>query len=102
MGMNGGGNGGITTSSGGGLNYNNIIGSKDDFQSNYFYSRYNPKKETHISRLNLLPSGNTNYLENSFSNNINSSHRFNLNNLYQIDSFSSIRIIPSLVSSKQK
>ena len=96
MGMSGGRGGGITTSSGGGLNYNNIIGAKDDLQSNYFYSRYNPKKESHINRLNLLPGGNTNYIENSLTNNISSSHRFNVNNLYQIDSFNSIRIIPSL------
>jgi hypothetical protein len=96
MGVNGGGRNGITTSSGGGINYNNIIGSKNDFQSNYFYNRYNPQVQRITNRLNLLPNGNTNYLANSFSNNINSGHRFNLNNLYQIDSFNSIRIIPSL------
>lgn len=91
----GGNRSGIVTSSGGGINYNNIIGSKNDFQSNYFYNRYNPQVQRNISRLNLLPTGNTNYLSNSFSNNVNSSHRINLNNLYQIDSFHSLRIIPS-------
>jgi hypothetical protein len=96
MGVNGGGRNGITTSSGGGINYNNIIGSKNDFQSNYFYNRYNPQVQRTTNRLNLLPNGNTNYLANSFSNNINSGHRLNLNNLYQVDSFNSIRIIPSL------
>jgi hypothetical protein len=95
MGM-GGNRNGIVTSSGGGLNYNNIIGTKNDLQSNYFYNRYNPQVQRTTNRLNLLPGGNTNYSSNSFSNNINSSHRFNLNNLYQIDSFHSLRIIPSL------
>jgi len=95
MGM-GGNRSGIVTSSGGGLNYNNIIGSKNDLQSNYFYNRYNPQVQREINRLNLIPGGNTNYFSNSFSNNINSSHRINLNNLYQIDSFHSLRIIPSL------
>lgn len=96
MGMGGSGSGGITTSSGGGVNYNNIIGTKNDFQSNYFYNRYNPKRESQINRQNFLPGGNTNYLQNALSNNINSNHRVNLNNLYQIDSFQSLRFIPSL------
>jgi len=96
MGVGGNRNGGITTSSGGGLNYNNIIGTKNDFQSNYFYNRYNPKIESHINRQNFLPGGNTNYLKNELSNNINSNHRFNLNDLYQIDSLHSLRLIPSL------
>ena len=36
MGMGGGNSGGIKTSSGDGLNYNNILGTKNDFQSNSF------------------------------------------------------------------
>jgi hypothetical protein len=96
MGLGGNRTGGITTSSGGGLNYNNIIGTKNDLQSNYFYNRYNPKMESHINRQNFLPGGNSNYLKNELSNNINSNHRFNLNDLYQIDSLHSLRLIPSL------
>ena len=96
MGLGGNRTGGITTSSGGGLNYNNIIGTKNDLQSNYFYNRYNPKRESHINRQNFLPGGNSNYLKNELSNNINSNHRFNLNDLYQIDSLQSLRLIPSL------
>src|SRR5438552_1799981 len=42
MGAGGCRNSGINTVWGGGLNYNNIIGSKTDFQSNYFYNRYKP------------------------------------------------------------
>src|SRR5436190_6495726 len=41
-GLLGGNNSGINTTFGGGVNYNNIIGTKTDLQSNYLYSRYNP------------------------------------------------------------
>ena len=37
-GLLGGNNSGITTTFGGGVNYNDIIGNKIDFQSNYFYT----------------------------------------------------------------
>ncbi|NOT50916.1 MAG: TonB-dependent receptor [Chitinophagaceae bacterium] len=94
MGMGGGRNSGINTAWGGGLNYNNIIGNKLDFQSNYFYNRFNPKSESHIQREYFFPSGYY-YSQNSFSNNLNNNHRLNLNTLYQIDSMNSIRITPS-------
>lgn len=96
MGINAGGrNSGINTAWGGGLNYNNIIGSKLDFQSNYFYNGYNPNQESHIQRQYLLPDSSYFYNQNSFADNLSNSHRFNLNVLYQIDSMNSIRIIPS-------
>lgn len=95
MGMNGGNrNSGINTAWGGGLNYNNIIGNKLDFQSNYFYNRYNPNTESHIQRQYVLP--DTSYYNvNTYADNLNNSHRFNLNMLYQVDSMNSIRINPS-------
>lgn len=95
MGMNGGNrNSGIITAWGGGLNYNNIIGNKLDFQSNYFYNRYNPNTESHIQRQYVLP--DTSYYNvNTYADNLTNSHRFNLNMLYQVDSMNSIRINPS-------
>ncbi len=97
MGMNSGGrNSGINTAWGGGLNYNNIIGTKLDFQSNYFYNRYNPNSESHIQRQYFLPDSSYFYSQNSFTDNLSNNHRFNLNTLYQLDSLNSIRIIPSL------
>jgi hypothetical protein len=96
MGINGGGrNSGINTAWGGGLNYNNIIGKKLDFQSNYFYNRYNPNQESHILRQYFLPDSSYFYNQNSFADNLSNNHRFNLNTLYQVDSLNSIRIIPS-------
>ena len=64
-------------------NYNNIIGNKLDFQSNYFYNRYNPKSESHIQRQYFLPDSSYFYNQNSFTNNLNNNHRLNLNALYQ-------------------
>ena len=88
-------NSGIKTAWGGGLNYNNIIGTKLDFQSNYFYNRFNPKSESHVQRQYFLPDSSYYYNQNAFSDNLNNSHRLNLNALYQIDSMNSIRFIPS-------
>lgn len=96
MGINPGGrNSGINTAWGGGLNYNNIIGKKLDFQSNYFYNRYNPNQESHIQRQYFLKDSSYFYNQNSVSDNLNNSHRLNLNMLYQLDSMNSIRIVPS-------
>ncbi len=96
MGMNGGNrNNGINTAWGGGLNYNNIIGTKLDFQSNYFYNRYNPNSESNIERQYFLPDSSYFYNQHSVADNLSNNHRLNLNMLYQIDSMNSIRVIPS-------
>jgi hypothetical protein len=92
-GLLGGNNSGINTTWGGGINYNNIIGTKTDFQSNYFYSRYNPLRRTNVERQYFLPANL--YTENSYSNNLSNSHRINFNADYQIDSFHSIKISPN-------
>ncbi|MEI9908751.1 MAG: hypothetical protein WDO71_03215 [Bacteroidota bacterium] len=55
LGVGGNRNSGINTAWGGGLNYNNIIGTKLDFQSNYFYNRFNPNIERHINRRTFCP-----------------------------------------------
>jgi len=92
-GLVGGNNSGINTTFGGGLNYNNIIGTKTDFQSNYFYSRYNPNRQTNTQRQYFLPANF--YKQNSYSDNLNNNHRANFNADYQIDSFHSIKISPN-------
>jgi hypothetical protein len=87
-------NSGVTTAWGGGINYNNIIGNKLDFQSNYFYNRMNPEKESHIQRQYLLP-GTSYYNQNSYTDNLNNNHRLNLNMLFQLDSMNTIRVTPA-------
>lgn len=96
FGLAGGGNNGINTTAGAGVNYNNIIGNKTDWQSNYFYSRFNPKTESHIQRQYFLPDSQYFFNQNKYSNTINNNHRLNLNADIQIDSFHSIRISPSI------
>ena len=88
-------NNGIRTAWGGGLNYNNIIGNKLDLQSNYFYNRLNPKIESEISREYFLPDSSYFFLQHGKANNLNDVHRLNLNLLIQLDSLSSLRIVPS-------
>lgn len=95
LGLGGAGNAGIKTVFGGGVNYNNIIGIKHDFQSNYFYNRFNPNIKSRIFRQNNFGGATNFYNENAFSDNLNNSHRFNLNNLWQIDSMHSLRINPT-------
>lgn len=96
LGMNGARNGGINTAWAGGLNYNDIIGTKLDWQSNYFYNRYNPRMQSRTLRQNILGNTSNFYDELANSDNLNNSHRLNINALYQIDSFHSIRITPNL------
>jgi hypothetical protein len=95
-GMGGGNNNSIRTIWGGGFNYNNIIGNKTDFTSNYFYNRYNPNTESHIQRQYFLPDSSYFYNQNSISNNLNNTHRLNLSADIHLDSFHSIKISPSL------
>jgi len=99
-GLLGGNNTGINTTFGGGVNYNNIIGTKTDFQSNYFYSRYNPNRITNVVRQYFSPANV--YKQNSYTDNLNNNHRLNLNADYQIDSFTSLKITPSLSYQKTK
>lgn len=89
-------NNGIRTIWGGGFNYNNIIGSKTNFTSNYFYNRYNPNTESHIQRQYFLTDSSYYYNQHVFSKNINNSHKLNLSADIQLDSFHSIKISPSL------
>ncbi len=96
MGMNSmGRNAGINTAWGSGLNYNNIIGTKLDFQGNYFYNHFNPKIESHINRQNFLADSSYYYNQDAVTDNMSNSHRWNTNMLFQLDSFNTLRIQPS-------
>lgn len=89
-------NNSIRTIWGGGVNYNNIIGTSTDFTSNYFYNRYSPRIEKETRQQNFLPDGSTlNRVSNSLTNNINNSHKLNLSADIKLDSFHSIKISPS-------
>ena len=92
----GGNNNAINTSWAGGANYNNIIGTKMEVQSNYFYNRYNPVTDQKLSRQYILPDSTYFYNQNSRTNNLSYSNRFNLTYDYLIDSMHSLKFTPSL------
>jgi hypothetical protein len=87
---------GINVISGGGFNYNDAIGSKTDFTSNYFFSRAGQVNESYSRRQYYLPGSSYLLEENENSNNRVNSHLLNLTANYSIDSFHSIRVSPSL------
>ncbi len=90
-------NNSIRTIWGGGINFNDIIGTSTDFTSNYFYNRYSPKIDKETRQQNFLSDGSVlNRLSNSTTNNINNSHRLNMSADIKLDSFHSIKISPSL------
>ena len=94
--MGGGNNNAINTSWAGGANYNNIIGTKMEAQSNYFFSRYNPVTDQKLSRQYILPDSTYFYNQNSRTNNLSYTHRFNLTYDYLIDSLHSLKFTPTL------
>ena len=94
--MGGGNNNAINTSWAGGANYNNIIGTKMEVQSNYFFNRYNPVTDQKLRRQYILPDSTYFYNQNSRSNNLSYSNRFNLTYDYLIDSMHSLKFTPSL------
>ena len=94
--MGGGNNNSINTSWAGGANYNNIIGKKMEVQSNYFYNHYNPVTDQKLSRQYILPDSTYFYNQNSRTDNLSNSHRFNLTYDYLIDSMNSLRFTPTL------
>ncbi len=96
LGSSGNNNSGFRTIWGGGLNYNNIIGKKTQFTSNYFYNHYNPNTERTVERQYFLPDSSYFYNQRSKSDNNNNSHRLNMSADIMIDSFHSVKISPSL------
>jgi hypothetical protein len=89
-------NDGINTIWGGGINYNNIIGNKTEFTSNYFYNRYHPNTESRTQRQYFLPDSSYFYNQHAQTKTLNNSHKLNLGADIQIDSFHSLKITPSL------
>ena len=94
--MGGANNNAINTSWAGGANYNNIIGTKMEIQSNYFFNRYNPVTDQKLRRQYILPDSTYYYNQYSRTNNLSYSNRFNLTYDYLIDSMHSLKFTPSL------
>lgn len=89
-------NQGIRTMWGGGMNYNDMFGTKTDFRSNYFYNHLNPKVSSERLRQYLLPDSSYFNRQSSFTDNVANSHRLNFIIDQYIDTFHSVKISPSI------
>ena len=88
---------GITKSLSAGLNFNNEFGTKLKISGSYFLSSTNNEQQQNTYRQTFFPDDSITYqTKNSFSNNKNQNHRFNVKVEYQIDSMHSILYTPSL------
>ena len=94
--MGGAGNNSINTAWAGGVNYNDLIGTKLDLRSNYFYNRFSPHTESRLARQYILPDSTYFYNQEAVNNTINNSQRLNVILDYAIDSLHSLRFAPSL------
>ncbi|HEY9257689.1 outer membrane beta-barrel protein, partial [Chitinophaga sp.] len=94
--MDGGTGNGIKTVAGVGINYNNLLGKKTEFTSNYFFNHYNPQQETDVQRQYFLPDSSYYYQQHSNSNNVSNTHRANLSADIQIDSSQSLKFTSSI------
>ncbi|WP_128543962.1 outer membrane beta-barrel family protein [Larkinella soli] len=94
-GNSGGNNNAITRTLAGGLNYHDEIGKKVDLTASYFLNNLNTLTEQQSRRQYALP--DTSYLtdQDSRSRNETMSHRFNMRLNYQLDSLTTLRIVPS-------
>jgi Outer membrane protein beta-barrel family/Carboxypeptidase regulatory-like domain len=94
--MDGSSSNGIKTVGGVGVNYNNLLGKKVDFTSNYFFNHYNPQQESDVQRQYFLPDSSYYYQQHTNSNNVNNTHRANLSADIQLDSTQSLKITSSI------
>lgn len=94
-GMSGNTNNGIRTIAGAGINYNNIIGNKTDFSSNYFYNQHSPRVISSFDRKYLLPDSSYFLRQLSDYRTTNNTHRLQASADISLDSFHSLKIAPS-------
>lgn len=88
---------GIIKSLSTGLNYSDEWGKKIKVTGSYFFSDSRPRQEQSTFRQTFYNNDSTGYLsKETFSNNLNQNHRFNLRFEYQIDSMNSILYTPTL------
>ncbi|CCH02855.1 hypothetical protein FAES_4856 [Fibrella aestuarina BUZ 2] len=104
-GSNGLGPTGITRALAGGLNFSDALGTKVDLSSSYFLNQTNTRNLQTNFRETTIPGRNggapTVNLTNSHneSDNTYTSHRFNVQLNWRLDSMNSLRVIPNLTYS---
>ncbi|MBK8606431.1 MAG: TonB-dependent receptor family protein [Chitinophagaceae bacterium] len=102
----GSGSTGIIKSLSTGINYSDLWANKIKVSGSYFFSDSKPQQEQNSLRRTTykLNAGDSIAIRTNetFSNNINQNHRFNLRMEYQIDSMNSLIYIPSLTIQKSE
>lgn len=95
-GFGGSGSTGLIKSLSAGINYTDLWANKIKVSGSYFLSNSNPIQQQSTFRQTAFTDSLALLDRNSFSNNTNQNHRFNLRMEYQIDSMNSLIYIPSL------
>lgn len=95
-GFGGSGSTGLIKSLSAGVNYTDLWANKIKVSGSYFFSNSNPVQQQSTFRQTAYTDSLALLDRNSFSNNTNQNHRFNLKMEYQIDSMNSLIYIPSL------
>ena len=96
-GLGGTGTTGIIKSLSAGINYSDVWGKGIKVSGSYFFSDSRPRQEQNTFRQTFFANDSTARLSReTFSDNLNQNHRFNLRFEYQIDSMNSILYTPSL------
>lgn len=86
----------ITESLAGGINYRDAWGKRLEVATSYFLNRTRVTTERTSRRENILPNQRFISDNTSFSRNQNLNHRFNLRLEAKLDSFTTLRFMPSL------
>lgn len=82
---------GIMTNYAGGINYNKDLSKDTQLNSSYFYNRLEQDVTKSLTRVNYLPNGSYNFIQNSKQLSSNDNHRGNLVLDHRIDSANSLK-----------
>ncbi len=88
--------GGITKTSSAGINYRDVWGPKLDVSSSYFFNHAGAENLRSAYRQTFFKDSTLTSDRQTFSQNINNNHRFNLNLKWEIDSLNSIIWQPNI------
>jgi hypothetical protein len=93
---------GITTTTQAGVNYRDMWGKKLSVNGSYFYNHANRENQSLNYRQSFFPNFQINREQQSITQNQNGNHRFNLNMVWEIDSFNSIVFTPNVSTQRSQ
>ncbi len=86
---------GITNTQAAGVNYNNFKSNKLDLNSSYFFNGTQFSNDYNLQRVTYVGDTTQQYVEPGSSIRDNYNHRFNVAADFKIDTFNSIKVVPS-------